>query len=96
MRLHRHRLAVLLSGKLLNERIGTKFDIVTGYKGGQEIDLAVEKGEVDCRAFTVTTYFAREPFISWRKKNFVRVLVSNRQEARRAFAGGAHRSRAHR
>jgi tripartite-type tricarboxylate transporter receptor subunit TctC len=60
--------------KLLNESIGTKFDMVTGYKGGQEIDLAVEKGEVDCRAFTVTTYFAREPFISWRKKNFVRVL----------------------
>jgi tripartite-type tricarboxylate transporter receptor subunit TctC len=60
--------------KLLNDAIGTKFDIVTGYKGGQEIDLAVEKGEVHCRAFTVTTYFAREPFISWRKKNFVRVL----------------------
>lgn len=60
--------------KLMNESIGAKFDIVTGYKGGQEIDLAVEKGEVDCRAFTVTTYFAREPFISWRKKNFVRVL----------------------
>jgi tripartite-type tricarboxylate transporter receptor subunit TctC len=60
--------------KLLNEAMGTKFDIVTGYKGGQEIDLAVEKGEVHCRAFTVTTYFAREPFITWRKKNFVRVL----------------------
>jgi tripartite-type tricarboxylate transporter receptor subunit TctC len=60
--------------KLMNEAIGTKFEVVTGYKGGQEIDLAVEKGEVQCRAFTVTTYFAREPFISWRKKNFVRVL----------------------
>ena len=53
--------------KLLGEAIGAKFDVVTGYKGGQEIDLAVEKGEVHCRAFTVTTYFAREPFISWRK-----------------------------
>ena len=60
--------------KLMNETIGAKFEIVTGYKGGQEIDLAVEICEVDCRAFTVTTYFAREPFISWRKKNFVRVL----------------------
>ncbi|HEX2228066.1 MAG TPA: tripartite tricarboxylate transporter substrate-binding protein, partial [Candidatus Binatia bacterium] len=27
--------------RLMNEAIGTKFDIVTGYKGGQEIDLAV-------------------------------------------------------
>lgn len=60
--------------KLLNEAIGTKFEIVTGYQGGQEIDLAVEKGEVVCRGFTVTTFFAREPFHTWRKKNFVRVL----------------------
>jgi tripartite-type tricarboxylate transporter receptor subunit TctC len=61
--------------KLLNDAIGTKFNVVTGYQGGQEIDLAVEKGEVHCRAFTVTTFFAREPFHSWRKKNFVRVLT---------------------
>jgi len=61
--------------KLLNDAVGTKFNVVTGYKGGQEIDLAVEKNEVQCRAFTVTTFFAREPFHTWRKKNFVRVLV---------------------
>lgn len=60
--------------KLLNEAIGTKFDVVTGYQGGQEIDLAVERNEVVCRGFTVTTFFAREPFHTWRKKNFVRVL----------------------
>ncbi|HXK27234.1 MAG TPA: tripartite tricarboxylate transporter substrate-binding protein [Candidatus Binatia bacterium] len=62
------------SVRLLNEAIGTKFHIVTGYKGGQEIDLAVERGEVICRAFTVTSFFAREPFHTWRKKGFVRVL----------------------
>ena len=60
---------------LLNEAIGAKFNIVTGYQGGQEIDLAVERGEVHCRAFTVTSFFAREPFHTWRKKGFVRVLV---------------------
>jgi tripartite-type tricarboxylate transporter receptor subunit TctC len=61
--------------RLLNDAIGTKFNIVTGYQGGQEIDLAVEKNEVQCRAFTITTFFAREPFHTWRKKNFVRVLT---------------------
>ena len=61
--------------RLLNDAIGTKFTVVTGYQGGQEIDLAVEKGEVVCRGFTVTTFFAREPFHTWRKKNFVRVLL---------------------
>jgi len=61
--------------KLLNEAIGTKFTVVTGYQGGQEIDLAVERGEAVCRGFTVTTFFAREPFHTWRKRGFVRVLV---------------------
>ena len=61
--------------KLLNEAIGSKFTVVTGYQGGQEIDLAVERGEAVCRGFTVTTFFAREPFHTWRKRGFVRVLV---------------------
>ena len=57
--------------KLLEE---AKFEVVPGYVAGQDIDLAVERGEVMCRAFTVNTFFAREPFITWRKKNFVSVL----------------------
>jgi tripartite-type tricarboxylate transporter receptor subunit TctC len=61
--------------KLLEETLGTKFDIVSGYVSGQDIDLAVERGELQCRAFTITAYFAREPFISWRKRNFVNVLI---------------------
>ena len=61
--------------KLLNEAIGAKFTVVTGYQGGQEIDLAVEKNEVVCRGFTVTTFFAREPFHTLAQEDFVRVLV---------------------
>ena len=60
--------------KLLEEATGAKFEVVPGYVAGQDIDLAVERGEVMCRAFTVNAFFAREPFITWRKKNFVRVL----------------------
>ena len=60
--------------KLLEEAIGAKFEVVSGYVAGSDIDLAVERGEVQCRAFTINAYFAREPFITWRKKNFVRVL----------------------
>jgi hypothetical protein len=63
--------------KLLEETIGTKFDVVSGYVAGSDIDLAVERGEVMCRAFTVNAFFAREPFITWRKKNFVRVLYQS-------------------
>lgn len=61
--------------KLMEETLGTKFDIVSGYVSGQDIDLAVERGELQCRAFTITAYFAREPFITWRKRNFVNVLI---------------------
>jgi tripartite-type tricarboxylate transporter receptor subunit TctC len=61
--------------KLMEEVLNTKFDIVSGYVSGQDIDLAVERGELQCRAFTITAYFAREPFISWRKKNFTNVLI---------------------
>jgi tripartite-type tricarboxylate transporter receptor subunit TctC len=63
--------------KLLEEIIATKFDIVTGYQSGGDVDLAVERGEVICRAFTITAYFAREPFITWRKNGFVNVLFQS-------------------
>jgi tripartite-type tricarboxylate transporter receptor subunit TctC len=40
------------------------------------MDLAVERGEAQCRAFTLTAFLSnREPYLSWRKKRFVRVLV---------------------
>jgi tripartite-type tricarboxylate transporter receptor subunit TctC len=61
--------------KLLEEAIGTKFQLVSGYEGGASIELAVERGEVQCRAFSVQTFFGREPFNTWRSKNLVRVLV---------------------
>jgi tripartite-type tricarboxylate transporter receptor subunit TctC len=32
--------------KVLNATIGTKFKLVTGYPGGNEVDLAMERGEV--------------------------------------------------
>jgi tripartite-type tricarboxylate transporter receptor subunit TctC len=35
---------------LMNHLIGTKFKLVTGYKGGGEVNLAIERGEVQGRA----------------------------------------------
>jgi tripartite-type tricarboxylate transporter receptor subunit TctC len=61
--------------KLLEETIGAKFTVVTGYNSGTDVDLAVERGEVQCRAFTIAAFFAREPFATWRKKGFVRVII---------------------
>ena len=61
--------------RLLEETLDAKIESVLGYPGGSEIDLAVEKGEVQCRGLTAAPYFGREPFISWRKRNFVNVLI---------------------
>ena len=63
--------------RLLDETLGTKFNIILGYQGGGPIDLAVEKGEIHCRAMTIESFFAREPFHTWRKNNFVKVLVQS-------------------
>jgi tripartite-type tricarboxylate transporter receptor subunit TctC len=61
--------------KLLEEALGAKFTIVMGYQGGAEQDLALERGEVVCRSLSIPTFFAREPFTTWRKKNLVRILL---------------------
>ena len=61
--------------KLLEEAFGAKFTVVMGYQGGAEQDLALERGEVVCRSLSIPTFFAREPFTTWRKKNLVRVLL---------------------
>ena len=70
--------------KLLEETVGAKFNIVLGYQGGGPIDLAVEKGEIHCRAMTIESFFSREPFHTWRKNNFVKSLVqsSRKRDAR--------------
>lgn len=61
--------------RLLDEVFGTKHMIVSGYQGGSEIDLAIERGEVHCWSPLLATYFGREPYVSWHKKGFVRVLL---------------------
>lgn len=70
--------------KLLEETTGAKFNVVLGYQGGADIDLAVERGEVQCRALGSAGFFSREPFHTWRKKGLVRVLVQtgNKRDAR--------------
>ena len=65
--------------KLLEEVLGTKFTIVSGYQGGGEIDLGVERGELQCRALTIQAYHSREPYHTWRKNRFARILMQTGQ-----------------
>jgi tripartite-type tricarboxylate transporter receptor subunit TctC len=61
--------------KLLEETVSAKFNVISGYQGGNEIDLGVERGEIQCRSLSTEAYFSREPFHTWRKNGFTRELV---------------------
>ena len=61
--------------RLLEETIGTKFAVVAGYQGGPEMDLALERNEVHCRALTMAAWFSGDIYRKWRETGFTRVLV---------------------
>ena len=61
--------------KLMEETLGIKLNLITGYTGGPDVDLAIERGEVRCRVISTTAFFGREPYLSWAKKAFVRPLT---------------------
>ena len=63
--------------KVLEETVGAKFNVIVGYAGGKEIDLAVEKGEVICRGHDISSHFGREPFNSWHAKRYDRHVVQD-------------------
>jgi len=61
--------------KLLSEIFNLKIDLVTGYPGAADVDVAVERNEVHCRGTTLSAFFGREPGRTWAKTGFVRFLV---------------------
>lgn len=61
--------------KILEETLGLKFKTVTGYQSGGEIDIAVERGELNCRAYDIGSFVGREPTRTWFKNGFVKSLI---------------------
>jgi tripartite-type tricarboxylate transporter receptor subunit TctC len=53
---------------MMNELFGTRFKIVTGYNGGNEINLAMERGEVDARNNTWSSWKTTKPMWLAEKK----------------------------
>ena len=72
--------------KLIQELFGARFKIVEGYPGGVESDMAVTRGEVNCRATSIMTYLNREPTKAWHERGFSRVLVQTGQKRHPALA----------
>lgn len=59
---------------MLNEFAGTRFRIVTGYPGGNEINLAMERGEVQARYNFWTSWKSTRP--EWVKNGDIRVIAT--------------------
>jgi tripartite-type tricarboxylate transporter receptor subunit TctC len=64
-----------LLAKLLEENLKAKLNTVTGYQGGSEVDVAVERGEIVCRGMDIPPHFGREPFETWHKNGFDRHIL---------------------
>jgi tripartite-type tricarboxylate transporter receptor subunit TctC len=58
---------------MLNQVLGTKFKLVRGYKGSDDVALAIQRGEVQGRAITWTTL--RGDHADWLAQKKVNVLV---------------------
>jgi tripartite-type tricarboxylate transporter receptor subunit TctC len=58
---------------MMNELIGTRFKIVTGYAGGNEINLAMERGEVEARNNTWSSWKATKA--AWLKDKKITVIA---------------------
>jgi tripartite-type tricarboxylate transporter receptor subunit TctC len=60
--------------RMLNDLAGTKFRIVQGYRGGPEVDLAIERGELEGRLGT-SWLFLNHDRPDWVKTGFVRIIL---------------------
>jgi len=58
---------------MLNTLVDTRFKIVTGYSGGSEVNVAMERGEVVARLNSWSSWKATKP--DWVKGGLINVLV---------------------
>ena len=70
---------------LMNELLGTKFKIVTGYTGGNEINIAMERGEVQGRNNSWSSWKVTKTALAQGEEN----TTSSRRRARRRMTSTA-------
>ena len=71
---------------LMNALLGTKFKIISGYPGGNEVNLAMERGEVSARACQAWSAWAStKP--DWLADKKINILVQVRREPSPELSG---------
>ncbi len=60
--------------KLINDLVGTKIRVIGGYQGGNELGLAIERGETGGRVMSWSTLKANKP--DWLEQKKVNLLIA--------------------
>ncbi len=60
---------------IINSVLGTKFNVILGYPGGGDIDLALERGEITGDAGQILSVFVRKQY--WLEDGLIRFLVQS-------------------
>src|SRR5262249_41721929 len=72
-------------GPVANATLGTRFKNVFGYPGTTEMNLAIERGEVECRLATYTALLTQKP--EWFNQGKIKIILQMGSVRNPALAG---------
>ena len=64
---------IVIIPRLMNALLGTRFKIVTGYKSSEDINIALQRGEVEARAFSLISIKAQRA--DWLRDKKITILA---------------------
>ena len=64
---------IVIIPRLMNALLGTQFKIVTGYKSSEDVNLALQRGEVEARAFSLIAIIAQRA--DWLRDKKITILA---------------------
>lgn len=64
---------IVIIPRLMNALLGTRFKIVTGYKSSEDINIALQRGEVEARAFSLSSITAQRG--DWLRDKKITILA---------------------
>ena len=64
---------IVIIPRLMNALLGTRFKIVTGYKSSEDVNLALQRGEIEARAFSLISITAQRG--EWLRDKKITILA---------------------
>ena len=65
---------IVILPTVVNNLLGTRFKIVTGYRSSEDVNLGMERGEIQARAFGIDSITSQHP--DWFTEHKVAFLCS--------------------